>query len=148
MQEQGAPKIFSKTFEEAMDLLIESRDYIAFEEKIDSASLGIAEQLCTTLETTRLTSRVISLMTWFLARRAVHEGEIEMEEFLDEYRLDQRSVLFSNDERTLKGLSEHLVELMERSEAFYQRVSRLDALTGNASNIPDRTNGDPSLTIH
>jgi regulator of CtrA degradation len=148
MQEQGAPRIFSKTFEEAMGLLIESRDYIALEEKIDRGPLGIAEQLCTTLETTRLTSRVINLMTWFLARRAVHEGEIDMEVFLDEYRLDQRSVLASNDEGTLKGLSENLVDLMERSEAFYQRVSRLDALTGNTSNVPDRTNGDPSLTIH
>ena len=65
---------FGRTFEEALALVIEARDYVAGRLAFDRETVGIAEQLVCDCETLRLTSRLTHVMAWLLIQRAIHAG--------------------------------------------------------------------------
>ena len=129
MQGDAATEFFEKTYEEATDLLVEARDYIAIEEKADLEQLMPHDRLRLTRETTRLTARMTDIMAWLLARKAVVSGEItSAEASLPPYALERNALLADGDPGSYEDLPEMLIELMERSHRLYIRVTRLDEL--------------------
>lgn len=126
---QGADVFFRKNYDEAMSLLIEARNYIAFQEAKDLAGLSPEFRLLVSQETMRVTCRMTQIMAWMLCQRGWREGEIDEDEAMDEdNRLGGESVClddrFTEDERLPRSIQ----SLLARSYSLYLRVQRLDAM--------------------
>src|SRR4051812_20832531 len=76
MAETAPTAFFTKTYDEAMGLLLEARDYVARREPSDRAQLDVVERVKMCCETMRMTARLTQIMSWLLAQRAVFDGEM------------------------------------------------------------------------
>lgn len=127
VQPLGADAFFRKNYDEAMALLIEARNYIAYQEAKDMAGLKPESRLLVSQETMRITCRLTQVMAWMLCQRGWREGEIDEAEALDEgNRLSGMTVClddrFQEDER----LPQAVRSLLSRSHSLYIRVQRLE----------------------
>lgn len=119
------PIFFSRVYDEAMGLLIESRDYVAASVGDHRDSMDL--RLAVSCETLRLTSRLTQVMAWLLVQRAVHSGEMTVSEALgDQYRLAGQKVCLTVDSVLDVTLPAALESLLDRSYRLYQRIQRLD----------------------
>jgi len=120
---------FDSTFEEAMALTRQARDYLAHQRQADFDRLSSVSRLVASCESMRLTARVTQVVAWLLVQKAVYAGEISREQAAKpEYRLAGRVVCEETQPVLDEPLPERLVDLLERSLRLYQRVSRLDAM--------------------
>lgn len=121
------PTYFRKTYDEALDLMVEARNYMAYVERRERARAGAHAGLRMSCEAMRVTSRLTQVMAWLMMQRAVHEGEVnEAEALAEANRLSGADVCldetFSGDQ-TLPG---SLRSLLDRSFRLYQRIARLE----------------------
>jgi regulator of CtrA degradation len=122
---------FGKTFEEALVLVVEARDYVAGRLAFDRETVNLEQQLVVDCETLRLTSRLTHAMAWLMIQRAIHAGELTAEQAKqEENRLGGHEVCLFNEPDTLAQLPKRLQSLMTRSHALYLRVARLDEMIG------------------
>lgn len=124
-----ATTFFTRTYDEAHALLVDSRDYVRMARGVrwQGPSLTLAH----TLETLRLTTRVAHIMAWLLAQRAVHACEITRAEAATEkYRLGGRDVCLATGGESDDKLPPPLRNLLDRSHGLYKRISRLDEMVG------------------
>jgi regulator of CtrA degradation len=120
---------FGKTFDEAFALLVEARNYIAYEEAIDRQLLDPLKRLMLSCEATRMTARIIHIMSWLMMRKAVFAGEIAPDEACGpEGRLDGHATCLAQGFAHGADFPPRFAELLERSRRLYVRVSRLDEL--------------------
>ncbi len=120
---------FDSTFDEAMALTREARDYLAHQKHADFAELGAVARLVASCESMRVTARVTQVVAWLLVQKAVHAGEITREQAAGpEYRLSGQSVCEEEQPAPEEPLPERLTELLDSSLRLYQRVVRLDAM--------------------
>ena len=120
---------FNKTYNDATDLLIEARNYIAYRRTNDARDLDIEVRLLVSQETLRITSRLTQVMAWLLSQRAVQHGEMSQEEALSEAFAIGGAVVceddrWSHDER----LPEAVRSLLVRSHNLYRRICRLEEM--------------------
>ena len=134
MAEPDCPTtFFSKTYDEAFALLVEARNYVAFEEAGDRAGLNFFQRLIVSCETSRLTARITHIMSWLLFQKAIFVGEIGRDAvWHDRYRLSGHEVCLGAIEPDHGALSPRLSNLMDRSRRLYVRVSRLDEMMARA----------------
>ncbi len=123
------PAFFRRTYDETMTLMVEARNYLAFSERRERERVGGMVGLRMSCEAMRVTSRLTQVMAWLMLQRAVHEGELEIEDTLrEDCRLSGAGVCldetFSQDET----LPNHLRSLMDRSYRLYVRVARLEEM--------------------
>jgi regulator of CtrA degradation len=129
---QGTPTaFFGRTYGEALDLVVEARDYLALFEADERGGLLPIERLVMCSETLRLTARLTQIMGWLLTQRAVQGGELSRDEALDE-PLAEVAVCMDGEEREDGGLPPRLSSLLGRSRRLYVRVARLDELARRA----------------
>ena len=124
-----ATTFFSRTYEEAHALLVDSRDYVRMARGVrwDGPSLAILH----TQETLRLTTRVAHIMAWLFAQRAVFAGELTRDEVASEkYRLGGHKVCMTSGDYPDEQLPAPLRDLLDRSHRLYARISRLDEMVG------------------
>ncbi len=120
---------FDSTFQEAMTLTREARDYLAYQEKSDLEKLSPVGRMVASCESMRITARVSQVVAWLLVQKAVHAGEITREEAAEpRFRLQGREVCEDSEAVAEEALPERLIELLDRSLKLYQRVARLDAM--------------------
>lgn len=120
---------FGKTYSEAMSLLVEARNYLAYREPVDRARLLPVERLRLCRETMRLTARLTQIMAWLMAQRAVHAGEISQQAALSDHEaLAEVEVCMDDAEAETPDMPRPLVDLLDRSRRLYVRVARLDEL--------------------
>jgi len=120
---------FDSTFEEALALTREARDYLTHAEPRERERMTPNDRMLASCEAMRMTSRLTQVMAWLLVQRAVHAGEMTREEArAPEYRLGGQSVCGDAKPPVEGTLQPRLAELLERSLRLYQRVARLDAL--------------------
>jgi regulator of CtrA degradation len=120
---------FSRTYDEALALVVEARDYLANNLATDRSGASFGDRLIYDCETLRLTTRLTQVMAWLFIQRAVHEGEISADEAKqEECRLGGREICLDNDPDMLAALPAHFGTLMERSLKLYQRIARLDEM--------------------
>ena len=120
---------FGKTFDEALELLVESRDFVAAGAASPPPGRTPEDHLHFTRETMRVTARLTQIMAWLLTQKAVHAGELSPRQAAgDAYRLAGQSVCLSHEPGHRAGLPERLQDLLVRSHALYLRVARLDDL--------------------
>ncbi len=120
---------FDSTFEEALALTREARDYLTHGEPRERERMTPNDRMLASCEAMRLTSRLTQVMAWLLVQRAVHAGEMSREEAkAPEFRLAGKSVCEETRLPVEGSLQPRLAELLDRSLSLYQRVARLDAL--------------------
>ena len=120
---------FDSTFEEAMTLTRETRDYLAYQESGDLAKLNPIARLATSCESMRLTARLTQVVAWLLVQKAVHAGELTREEAREQrYRLSGREICEDTEPLGEEALPDRLSELLVRSHQLYLRVARLDSM--------------------
>lgn len=120
---------FDRTFDEALDLLVEARNYIAARERANKRERQPLLQLVVSCETMRLTARLTQVMAWLLVQKAVHAGEMTAEEAArPEHRLGGQEVCTSRESWGDLALPAPLEDLLDRSYNLYARVARLDEM--------------------
>ncbi|HZS82369.1 MAG TPA: DUF1465 family protein [Stellaceae bacterium] len=126
---------FNRTYDEAMSLLVEMRDYVAHAEPRDRAGLSPAEGVRFCCATLRVTARLTQIMAWLLAQRAVHAGELSNAEIVAKNGpLAAIAVCMEGeDEAELAGLPRYFRDLLDRSHRLYIRVARLDEMVRRQS---------------
>jgi len=123
----GGTAFFDRTYDEAIALLHEARNYIAFQEPRDVEPLGPDARLLVSQETLRITCRMTQVMAWLFGQRAVHRGEITRSEALaPEYGIGGQSVCLDLTHADDPRLPAAVAALLDRSHRLYQRVVRLD----------------------
>jgi regulator of CtrA degradation len=125
---------FSKTYDEALALLIDARNYVAYEEAGDRAPLDSIRRLEMSRETTRLTARLTQVMAWLLFQKAILAGEIGRDPAARD-RLDGQAVCLGDD-GSAAALPGRLRDLLIRSHRLYVRVLRLDELLARDLRLP------------
>lgn len=118
------------TFEEAVGLACEVRDYVAAGSNRNSeGQVGYGIRMTASCETLRMTARLSQVIAWFLVQKAVHNGEISREQASEaRYRLGGQKVCAPGEESNDEELPSRLRELLDRTGSLYARVSRLDAM--------------------
>jgi regulator of CtrA degradation len=125
---------FGKTFDEALTLLVQARDYISVSVGDRPVGRTADDHLRFARETMRVTARLTQIMAWLLTQKAVHAGELSPRQAAsEEHRLAGHAVCIKHDEADHIGLPIGLQALLARSHALYVRVSRLDDLVRRAA---------------
>ena len=89
---------FDNTYEEAMALAREARDYLAFQEKADLAKMGAVGRMAASCESMRLTARMTQVVAWLLVQKAVHAGDLTREQAAEpNYRLSGQEICISDE---------------------------------------------------
>jgi regulator of CtrA degradation len=129
VQEQTAPTaFFTRTYDEAVGLLLEARDYVARREPADRARLDTLDRVKMCCETMRMTARLTQIMSWLLAQRAIYEGEMSEEDVVAQHQALSELQVCMDQAEELDCLPPHLQKLLERTHRLYIRVARLDEM--------------------
>ena len=121
--------ILTRTYDEALSLLVETRNYLSFRQAVDAVRIQPLDRLKLVREAFRLTSRLTQVLAWLMLRRAVAEGEIADDEArAPERRLAGHDVCLARADDLGDWLPEGMSVLLERSRTLYERVARLDRL--------------------
>ena len=111
----------------ALALLVEARNYFAYQEPGDVKGLSDSARLLVSQETMRITCRLTQCMAWLFAQKAVQNGERPPEWALgEEHRLGGHSVCLEERWHDNPNLPAKIHDLQARSLALFQRIDRLD----------------------
>lgn len=123
----SSPAYFRRTYDETMDLMVEARNYMAYVERRERERAPAATGLRMSCEAMRVTSRLTQVMAWLMMQRAVHEGELGLEQALaEDNRLSGADVCLDDRFSSDASLPNGLRSLLDRSFKLYQRVARLE----------------------
>lgn len=129
MPAQKAMTLLDRTFDEGLALTQEVRNYIAYHEQADRREFELARCLHVGYHHTRVSARLIQVMTWLLAMKALLSGEISPEQFsAPQYALTESEECSSDKGEDDGEIPVGLRDLMMRSHALYDRIMRLDAM--------------------
>ena len=121
--------LLDRTFDEGVALTQEVRNYIAYHEQADRREFELSRCLHVGYHHTRVSARLIQVMTWLLAMKALLSGEISPEQFTaPQYALTESEECSSDKGEDDEEVPAGLRDLMIRSHALYSRILRLDAM--------------------
>jgi regulator of CtrA degradation len=121
--------LIDRTFDEGVALTQEVRNYIAYHETADRREFELSRCLHVGYQHTRVSARLIQVMTWLLAMKALLSGEISPSQFTSpQYALTDSEECSSDKGETDSEIPEGLRDLLLRSHALYSRIQRLDAM--------------------
>ena len=119
--------LLDRTFDEGVALTVEARNYIAYHEQSDRREFNLPHCLQVGYQHTRVSARLIQVMTWLLAMKALLSGEISPEQFgSPQYVLPGGEECEAPTGPELAELPVGLRSLLERTHALYSRIQRLD----------------------
>ena len=125
-----ATNLLDRTFDEGVALTLEVRNYIAYHEQADRREYDLTRCLEVGYQHTRISARLIQVMTWLLAMKALLAGEISPEQFAaPQYALNIGEEC-SEDTNTaeIESLPQGLRQLLDRSQLLFARIQRLDTM--------------------
>lgn len=126
---------FRAMFRDGMTLVEETAAYLDGDGREESRLLSRDATLAYASESMRLTTRLMQIASWLLVQRAVSEGEITLEQALEEKR---RVRLTASDDGT-EGtalLPPRLQDLIGRSRRLHARILHLDGLIADDRPTP------------
>ncbi|MDR3448353.1 MAG: DUF1465 family protein [Alphaproteobacteria bacterium] len=124
-----ATTLLDRTFEEGVALTQEVRNYIAYHEQADRREFELSRCLHVGYQHTRVSARLIQVMTWLLAMKALLSGEISPEQFTaPQYALNDSEECSSEKGVDDAEIPVGLRDLLARSHALYSRIKRLDTM--------------------
>jgi regulator of CtrA degradation len=121
-------ELFSRTFEEGMELVEETAGYLDGGGRQDAKVLSRRSALAYAAVSMRLTTRLMQVASWLLVQRAVREGDMSADAACEErYRLGAEDpARTAVDPGSEERLPPTLLVLLDRSERLYERVRHLD----------------------
>jgi regulator of CtrA degradation len=126
---QAEMAVFTRTYDEALDLIVEARNYMVHTRPTARRSRPSDDNLRLSCEALRVTSRLTQVMAWLMLQRAVQYGEISAREACDEKnRLSGQSVCLDETSVEDNELPAGLRSLLHRSLSLYKRISRLEEM--------------------
>lgn len=129
LQNFTASALFERTFNEGMGLVEECARYLDGRGREESRALPRKAALVYAGESMRVTTRLMQAASWLLIQRAVQEGDMTAEDAAsDRYRLGAREICMGRREDGIGELPRKLVDLLNRSESLYRRISRFDEI--------------------
>ncbi|WP_034991812.1 protease adaptor protein RcdA [Beijerinckia mobilis] len=124
---------FRSLFQEGMDLVADAAAYLDGEGRDDSKRLNRAGALAYSVESMRLTTRLLQLASWLLLQRAVNEGELSAEDAgSDKHKIQLSPQDVATNEETFGLLPLRLCELIDHSIRLQGRILHLDDLLQRA----------------
>jgi regulator of CtrA degradation len=129
---------FHALFEQGMQLVEETAAYLDGDGREASKLLPRIGAMAYATESMRLTTRLMQLASWLLLQRAVHEGEMTLEQAAQEKAKVRIHGLSSpNRGPGWDDLPERLRQLVEASVELQDRVQRLDSIfyKGRAASV-------------
>lgn len=125
----GSVAFLNRTYDDAMTLLVEARNYVAYRQSVEEKGLPPHVRVRISYETMRMTARLTQVMAWLLAQRAVQEGEIDQAQAVGaEYALGGHDICLENDAAMDESLPDGLRALLSRSLSLYERIDRLEQM--------------------
>jgi len=126
--------LFQRTFDEGMSLVEETARYLDGPGREEQRHLPRKTAMLYAGESMRVTTRLMQAASWLLVQRAVHEGDMKVEDASsDRYRLGSKEICFGGGPEGIDSLPKTLQNLLSRSDQLYRRIARLDdVLFGNA----------------
>jgi len=125
------PKLIDSLYVEAMVLADEARSYFDDQAEADRTALDPNLRVHFACESLRVTTRLMHVIAWLLSQRALAAGEISAS---DARHPDRRlGDAPESDPRLAKSFPDAAVALIRASQELYDRVRRLDRLSG----VPD-----------
>ena len=113
--------------DEALDLVQRTIDYTDDQGRIDRALADTAANAAFVAESSRHSTRLMQIVAWLFAQRAVYEGEMTPEEGLaKENRLGSKGICLSPPVKGWDGLHPDFRSLLVEGEDLYLRICRLD----------------------
>ncbi len=123
--EFAGSEMFDRLFKEGMSLVEEAASYLDGPGRVDSRKLNRELALVYAAESMEVTTRLMQAASWLVVQRAVREKDMKVEEAGDEkYRLSKPGDPHPVDRSVMPA---HLMTLVDRSRALYERVWRFDA---------------------
>jgi regulator of CtrA degradation len=124
-----ATTLIDRTFDEGVALTQEVRNYIAYHEQADRREFELSRCLHVGYQHTRVSARLIQVMTWLLAMKALLSGEISPGQFTSpQYALTDSEECSSSKGEDDDQIPAGLRDLLIRSHALYARIQRLDSM--------------------
>ena len=123
----GPTRFFDRAYDETMALLLEARNYVAYQEAVDQRGLPPGTRLQISYESMRVTSRLTQVMAWMLAQKAVHAGEMTQAQAVgDDFAISGGRICSDPSGPDNPELPGGLRSLLERSHSLYMRITRLE----------------------
>lgn len=119
---------FKTVFRDGMSLVEAAAAYLDGDGRKEARQLKPPHSLAYATESMRLTTRLMQLASWLLIRRAVTEGELTLEQAVEEQRKIKLPVDDSRPVRDLEALPPRLRALIEESVKLQEQVVRLDQM--------------------
>jgi regulator of CtrA degradation len=124
-----ASTLLDRTFDEGVALTLEVRNYIAYHEQADRREYDLTRCLEMGYQHTRISARLIQVMTWLLAMKALLAGEISPEQFAaPQYALNLSEECADDAAVDMATMPPGLRSLLERSQLLFARIQRLDSM--------------------
>lgn len=137
---------FHDLFEHGMRLVETTAEYLDKEGREEAKGLERAGAMAYATESMRLTTRLMQLASWLLLQRAVHEGEMTLEQAAQEKaKVRIHGLSSANKGPGWDDLPATLRELVDASLDLQVRVQRLDGIfyTGRDTAQGDANAGNP-----
>jgi len=122
---------FRTVFREGMALVEAAANYLDGDGRKEARKLRPPHSLSYATESMRLTTRLMQLASWLLIRRAVSEGELTLDQAIEEqHKIKLPAKGTDQPSREFDALPPRLRDLIERSIKLQDRVVRLDQMLG------------------
>src|SRR6185503_10655357 len=122
---------FKTVFREGMALVEAAATYLDGDGRKEARRLQPPHSLAYATESMRLTTRLMQLASWLLIRRAVSEGELSLDQAIEEQRKIKLPMKGSDQpSREFDALPPRLKALTRQSIELQDRVIRLDWMLG------------------
>ncbi|HMH65881.1 MAG TPA: DUF1465 family protein [Rhizomicrobium sp.] len=129
--------MFDRTFDEGMALVEETARYLDGRGREEARVLPRKAAMLYAGESMRVTTRLMQAASWLLVQRAVHDGDMERDDAINErYRLGSREICLGQCAEDTDPLPEALKDLLARSDSLYRRIARLDDILFGEGEVP------------
>ncbi|MGQ0664012.1 MAG: DUF1465 family protein [Pseudomonadota bacterium] len=125
MSEPAATTFFGKTYDETLALIVATRDYVVRDDPARAPGLPAFDRLRVHREIARLSARLMQMMAWLLAQKAVHAGELSRAAAA---RFGIEGERVCREDADIDGLPPPLLDLLASSRRLCVRIARLDEL--------------------
>lgn len=123
-----ASEQFDVVFKEGMGLVERAANYLEGPGRAEAKHLSTAANILYSTESMRLTTRLLSLASWLLIRRAYKEGELtEAQAKRKRERVKLQSPSRASHVAGYASLPDGLRDLIDESYALHDRIVRLDS---------------------
>lgn len=121
-------KVFEKVFVEGMALVEETAAYLDGPGRKLSSTLPREASLTYAAWSMELTTRLMQAASWLVMQKAVRDGEMGAADATQtKYRISRDEPALDASAQRGRGLPDVFLDLVDRSEALFERICRLDA---------------------